>query len=256
MGDDFEKEYAELASLYQRARSGARTEEGRKMAQADYDDAVREVAMRQQSAQRNVSRETPREPANKIAGVARAAGQGATFGFGDEAEALVRSLSPNRTYGEEVGKIRGQMAQFREENPKTAMASEIAGGIVVPGFGAARAVKTGLSGAANVAQSANSLRRVGGSAVCGLGRCARWCGFRRGRPWRTRFGCRRWRIGRRCAGWCARLRRGSRDTRSDPRGAGGIANSERWRRAGGAPLRKLAGQPSRRVAGRRADGIP
>lgn len=164
MGDDYEKDYQDLASAYQQASVRAKTAEGRRMARADYDEAVRDVAMRQQSAQRNVPRETPQAPASKKADIVRSAVQGASFGFGDEAEALVRSLSPNRTYGEEVEKIRGQMSQFREENPKLAMASEIAGGIAVPGFGAAKTVKAGLSSAANVAQRAGAVRRAAGLA--------------------------------------------------------------------------------------------
>ena len=160
MNDDYEKEYKDLASAYQRASAGAKTAEGRQMARADYDEAVRGVAMRQQSAQRSVPRETPQTPVSKTAGVVRSAVQGASFGFGDEAEALARSLLPNRTYGEEVEKIRGQMSQFREENPKTELVSQIVGGLLTPGLGAAGAVRAGRTavvqgkGIVNAAQAA------------------------------------------------------------------------------------------------------
>lgn len=154
--DDFEKEYAELASLYQRARASAKTNEGRQMAQRDYDEAVREIAMRQQSASRATA--TPARPSlttgQRVAGTTRAVGQGVTFGFWDEAEAAARALATGRPYGEEVEKVRGSMRQFREAYPKTALASEVIGGIAVPGAGLARAAQAGVRGARTLAGSA------------------------------------------------------------------------------------------------------
>lgn len=154
--DDFEKEYAELASLYQRARASARTDEGRQMAQRDYDEAVRDIAMRQQSASR--TQETPTSPLptnwQKVGGAVRAVGQGVTLGFADEAEAAARALATGRPYSEEVEKVRGSMREFREAYPKTALASEVIGGIAVPGIGLARAAQAGVRGARTLARSA------------------------------------------------------------------------------------------------------
>ena len=59
----------------------------------------------------------------------RAAGQGVTFGFGDEIEALVRAAMSDRSYQEEVKDIREDIEQFREDSPVAAYGSEIVGAI-------------------------------------------------------------------------------------------------------------------------------
>lgn len=160
MGDDYEKDYKDLASAYQQASASAKSAVGRRMARADYDVAVRDVAMRQQSALRTAQPQTQKEPASKIAGIARSASQGFSFGLADEAEAAARSLLPNRTYAGEVGKVRGELAQFREENPKTALVSEIAGGLFTPGLGAAGAVRAGRTAVAQGGRIANAAQAV------------------------------------------------------------------------------------------------
>ena len=53
---------------------------------------------------------------NYAGNLARAIGQGITFGFGDELEARIRSLAGGRTYGEEVADIRERIKKFRETN--------------------------------------------------------------------------------------------------------------------------------------------
>lgn len=173
--DEFEKEYAELASLYQRARSTAKTPEGQRMARADYDEAVREVARRQQASQRatqsvtqpSTPRRAPLSTGEKVAGTVRAAAQGASFGFGEEAEAVARSLASGRPYGEEVGALRQSMSRFREEYPKTAFAAEVGGGLVVPGLGAAKIAQTGVRGAKAVGAVSRSSAAQG--ALSGAG---------------------------------------------------------------------------------------
>lgn len=59
----------------------------------------------------------------------RAAGQGVTFGFGDEIEALVRAAMSDRTYQQEVKDIREDIEEFRETNPVAAYGTEIVGAI-------------------------------------------------------------------------------------------------------------------------------
>lgn len=164
--DEFENEYAELASLYQKARSTAKTPEGRRMAQADYDEAVRDVARRQQSTQRMTQPTAPSTPSaaplstgEKIAGTARAFGQGVSFGFGEELEAGVRSLASGRPYGEEVGALRQSMSRFREAQPKTALAAEIGGGLLVPGLGMARTAATGARAGMTGAKALGAMTR-------------------------------------------------------------------------------------------------
>ena len=71
-------------------------------------------------------------------GIARSAAQGATFAFGDEAEAAARALQAktqgderpwNDIYTEQLESVRGGLKQFQEENPGTAMAAELGGAI-------------------------------------------------------------------------------------------------------------------------------
>lgn len=77
----------------------------------------------------------PRREQSYAAGLARSAlGQGTLFGLGDEAMAGLRSLG-DETYGDALKDERKKVEQFREENPKTAFASELAGGIATPGIG-------------------------------------------------------------------------------------------------------------------------
>lgn len=67
--------------------------------------------------------------------VARAVGQGATFGFGDELAALA-STTTGQPYQEALQRERAGLARFQSTNPKTAMALEL-GGSVAPGLAAA-----------------------------------------------------------------------------------------------------------------------
>lgn len=61
---------------------------------------------------------------------ARAAlGQGLALGFGDELEARIRSIGP-QDYDTLVNQIREQNQQYYQDSPKTALAAEIAGGIL------------------------------------------------------------------------------------------------------------------------------
>ena len=61
--------------------------------------------------------------------LARAIGQGLTFGFADEAEGFARSVLGNESYEEARDSARAGLAQFREEMPITAYGSEIAASI-------------------------------------------------------------------------------------------------------------------------------
>ena len=78
---------------------------------------------------------------NKTGGVkdyARAIlGQGFGLGFGDEAEAYVRSILSGKEYDEVIKEVRSEISQFREEQPVAAYGSELAGGLLtgVAGLG-------------------------------------------------------------------------------------------------------------------------
>jgi len=172
MPRDYTSEYATLAEKFKRATARATTEEQRARVRAVYDRAVTEVAESQQmeaeerraagpSGARQVS------GAERARGLTRAAAQGATFGFGEEAEALVRSLAPGKTYGEEVKRIRGEMQAYREAEPGKAMAAEIAGGFV-PGLGLATKAVQGVRGAGAVAKALTKSAGLQG-ALAGAG---------------------------------------------------------------------------------------
>lgn len=67
-----------------------------------------------------------------------AGGQGLLLGFGDELTAGIRSLAEGKPYADLVAAERDAVDRFRQQNPGTALAAELAGGILTPGLGAAR----------------------------------------------------------------------------------------------------------------------
>ena len=81
---------------------------------------------------------------NTVAEGARKAAQGLTFGFADEIEAGVKSAFSDETYQQARDRLREQGDEFSRQNPKTAMALELAGGLVVPGGFAAGVGKQAL----------------------------------------------------------------------------------------------------------------
>ena len=100
-------------------------------------------------------------PTSYAGNLARAVGQGVTFGFGDEIEAGIRSLGSDRSYDEEVADIRKSISEFRDTNPVAAYGSEIAGSIPT-GFGlAGLALRGGLKGAAKIGALEGSIYGAG-----------------------------------------------------------------------------------------------
>ena len=100
--------------------------------------------------------------------VAREAiGQGLAFGFGDEAEALVSSLVTPKSYQEELQRVRGEMKEFGGAYPKTALASQVVGGIA-SGGGLARGALAGVKGASAVARALTKSAALQG-AIGGAG---------------------------------------------------------------------------------------
>lgn len=88
----------------------------------------------------------------KLLSGARAGAQGLLFGFGDEAEALASSLVTKKPYQEELSRIRGEMGEFREAYPKTALAAEVAGGFAT-GAGMAGVAAKGVKGASALSRA-------------------------------------------------------------------------------------------------------
>lgn len=108
-----------------------------------------------------------------ISGTIRAVGQGASFGFGDEAEAYVKSLYNKKTYDENLKIARDKLEKFKQQNPLAAYGGEIAGSLVssLGGVGLAgkgiqaaskinAASKAGKAGV-NLAKSVDKLGDVG-----------------------------------------------------------------------------------------------
>lgn len=78
-------------------------------------------------------------------GFARTVAQGATFGFSDELAGLGAALMPGgRGYTEARDKARENLAQFREERPKTALLAEGIGGVATGILGPAALARGGL----------------------------------------------------------------------------------------------------------------
>jgi len=95
---------------------------------------------------------------------ARAAGQGLSFGFGDEIEAFVKSaVDSNASYADTLKEVRNKINAFRKDNPAAAYGTEIAGAIL-PSIAAAF-----IPG--GQALTASTLGRVGQAAkAIGLGK--------------------------------------------------------------------------------------
>ena len=89
----------------------------------------------------------PREmsTAESLAGVGRTALQGLTLGFGDEAEAgLKTGFGLLGDYDETVADIRSNIKDFRRENPELALGLELGGGLGTGILGATRLAGSAL----------------------------------------------------------------------------------------------------------------
>lgn len=85
-----------------------------------------------------------------ITNLVRTAGQGLSFGFGDELEARIRDSIGDGEYQKNLTKIRSEIAKFAEENPKTAIAAEIGGSLPTAALGGAGLARVGVKGAMKV----------------------------------------------------------------------------------------------------------
>lgn len=87
-------------------------------------------------------------------------GQGVGMGWGDEAEAWLRSRITGRPYGAERTRINQEYNQFQERNPYAAPAAEFAGG-VLPAVGAYMALP--FTGGASAPVAAATTARTAGA---------------------------------------------------------------------------------------------
>lgn len=99
-------------------------------------------------------------------GAGRSLAQGATFGFADELESLVKSLAGQGDYKQNLAALELAKQKYGQENPKTALATEIAGGLpyaLVPFLGTAKYAQM----AKNAAPLVRAGVTAGASAVTG-----------------------------------------------------------------------------------------
>jgi len=74
-------------------------------------------------------------------GAGRSLAQGATFGFADELESLVKSLAGQGTYEQNLAALELAKQRYGQQNPKTALTTEIVGGLpyaLLPFLGTAK----------------------------------------------------------------------------------------------------------------------
>lgn len=86
-------------------------------------------------------------------------GQGLALGWGDEAEAWLRSKASGTPYEEELAKINQDYAQFAAQHPIVAPATEFAGGMIPAAL--SYAATAGSGGAAAPAAAATTARSLG-----------------------------------------------------------------------------------------------
>lgn len=105
----------------------------------------------------------------EAADYARAAFQGLTFGFGDEAEAKYRASKSGRSYEEELKDVRSEMEAFKEAAPVASVATEVAGAIpsAILGGGAIRAGLAGLGARSGIVGGAAEGAVGGGAYAAG-----------------------------------------------------------------------------------------
>lgn len=82
--------------------------------------------------------------------------QGLTFGFGDEFEAVIKTLKNKRPYEQNLAAVQFAKQEYEAEKPYQAMASEVAGSLPV----AFAAGKTAVQAAGKIPQVANLLSKI------------------------------------------------------------------------------------------------
>ena len=93
-------------------------------------------------------------------------GQGLLLGWGDEAEAWVRSKLGESTYEEAVAEIRAGNEAYSEDSPYASLAGEIVGGLIPT---AAALVATPFTGGASTAAASSNLARLASIGARRLG---------------------------------------------------------------------------------------
>jgi hypothetical protein len=103
-------------------------------------------------------------------GAGRAALQGLTFNAADELEAMIREMAGKGTYEQNLAALNLSKMQYERENPKTALAAELAGGLpyaAVPFLGAARYAQMARTAAPIARAAVTGAAQVGTGALTG-----------------------------------------------------------------------------------------
>ena len=108
-------------------------------------------------------------PLDRAAGVGKAALQGASFGWSDEALGGMRALAERRPYAETVAEERGDLDRFRKAHGGVALGAELVGGLATAIPGGAAAAAKGVGTAAKVARTAGVGAGYGAAAGAGAG---------------------------------------------------------------------------------------
>lgn len=114
-------------------------------------------------------------------GAGRSLAQGATFGFADELESLVKSLAGQGTYEQNLAALELAKQRYGQQNPKTALTTEIVGGLpyaLLPFLGTAKyaqmakeaapLVRAGVTAGASAVTGALT-GALGGAGAAGVG---------------------------------------------------------------------------------------
>lgn len=113
------------------------------MTKRQQQDFVNNIARDRKSVESKNNRQE--DDGYNVSGLLRTLGQGAGLGFGDEIEAGLRTgFGLLGDYDKTVGDVRADIKDFARENPMTALAAEIGGGLVTGGIGGARAAGSAL----------------------------------------------------------------------------------------------------------------
>ncbi len=156
-----------------RIGTGVDKSDWRKMSKAEKQQIANNLSTFQQRPQQAETLSAPSADFNPVAeGFRSALGQGALLGFGDELEAAVRTGSfSSPEYRQMRDQLRAQQDAYREANPVISLATEVAGGFLLPGGIVANAARQGSKTAAKVLarEAAGGRKKVAQAALTGAG---------------------------------------------------------------------------------------
>lgn len=120
----------------------------------------RQQAQKQALSLQTTTSDEDKATINVMKGILSAAGQGATFGYSDEAIAMLKSTFGDKSYKEVRDKVRADLDKFKDEETALAYGAEIVGSLASPA-GVVKLGKMGLNALSKVLPSvATGLEKV------------------------------------------------------------------------------------------------